>query len=388
MKDKEAFANYTSSTQNEWLETNGLGGWSGSSLCGCNTRRYHGLLMAAIKPPAERMLLVSKLDETIILDGKRFELSTNNYGTAIAPEGFEFISSFNRLLFPEWIYDLENIRISKTITMLNGENTTLIRYKVLKSPMYFSMEFLPLIAARGYHSLQNASANIYWDVIFQNGIFRNQPFAGAPEIFISIPGSTYQSRNQWFYHFNYDIDQYRGQEFEEDLFNHGIFTVQLKEGDVLDILLSTENPSGRNTNALFEGETERKKGLQHNVQNPLLQQLNQAADQFIVIRELTDLNGTGIPATLKTIIAEYHWFTDWSRDTMISLPGLCLSTGRFEDARKILSAFANSVYEGMLPNRFQDNNEPPEYNNVDGTLWFFNAVYAYLKLTKNRNFIL
>src|SRR5450432_2199769 len=121
-KDKLSLGNFPEASQLEWLETNGLGGWAGSSLIGCNTRRYHGLLMAAIKPPAERMLLVSKLDETIILDGKRFDLGTNNYGTAIAPEGFEFISSFNRLLFPEWIYDLENIRISKTITMLNGEN--------------------------------------------------------------------------------------------------------------------------------------------------------------------------------------------------------------------------------------------------------------------------
>ena len=151
---------------NQWS-----GGWSGSSLSGCNTRRYHGLLMAAIKPPTERMFLVSKLDETIILDNNRYELSTNDYGDALYPKGIQYLHSFKRDIFPEWIYEVAGIRLRKTVTMVYGENTTLIRYEVLKAEKIFTMQFLPLIAARGYHELQHAYNNIFWDMEFKRGFF-------------------------------------------------------------------------------------------------------------------------------------------------------------------------------------------------------------------------
>src|SRR5882724_9140319 len=167
-KDRPALGNFSESCQLEWLETNGLGGWSASSLSGCNTRRYHGLLMAATNPPAERMLLVSKLDETIILDGKRFDLGTNNYGDSLFPKGIQYLSSFKKDFFPEWIYEAAGVRLRKTITMVNGENTTLIRYEVLNAEKPFTLQLLPLIAARGYHELQHAYNNIFWDVDFEN----------------------------------------------------------------------------------------------------------------------------------------------------------------------------------------------------------------------------
>jgi len=387
-QDKNVLENFSGSSQMEWLETNGLGGWAGSSLSGCNTRRYHGLLMAAIRPPAERMLLVSKLDETIISGGKRYELGTNDYGDAISPNGFLFQYSFKKDFFPEWIYEAGGIRIRKTVTMVHGENTTLIRYEVLKTENAFTFELLPLIAARGYHQLQHSYNNIFWEVDFNKGLFRNQPFDGAPDIYISVPGSTWHSVNKWYYKFNYLQEKYRGLDFEEDLFNHGIFSLILKDGDALDIMISTENPAGKNANTLFEAEKDRRISLLAGVPGDMLRQLVLAADQFIVKRETPSGTEGGGPISLKTVIAGYHWFTDWSRDTMISLPGLCLYTGRFEDAKKIVAVFAKSVSMGMLPNRFQDNNEPPEYNNVDGTLWYFNAVYSYLQKTGDHEFVL
>jgi predicted glycogen debranching enzyme len=387
-KDKTSLENFSESCQLEWLETNGLGGWSGSSLSGCNTRRYHGLLMASIKPPADRMLLVSKLDETIILEGKQYGLGTNDYGDALAPEGFQYMSSFKKDFFPEWVFEVAGIRLQKTITMVYGENTTLIRYKVLHADKPFTLQFLPLIAARGYHQLQHAYNNIFWDVDFSNGLFRNQPYADAPDIYISIPGSAYKPVNKWYYRFHYLQEKYRGLDFVEDLFNHGLFSVELKEGDILHIIISTENPTGKNPDSLFENEKNRKLSLLTGVPGDLQRQLVLVADQFIVDREIPAASA-GTPAiALKTVIAGYHWFTDWGRDTMISLPGLCLMTGRYGDAKKIISVFAKSVSMGMLPNRFQDNDEPPEYNNVDGTLWYFNAVYAYLHATNDRVFIL
>jgi predicted glycogen debranching enzyme len=194
--------------------------------------------------------------------------------------------------------------------------------------------------------------------------------------------------NKWYYHFNYLQEKYRGLDFEEDLFNHGLFDVQLKDGDTLQIIISTEDPTGKNPDTLFEAEKNRKSTLIKAMTGDIVQQLALAADQFVVKREMPAETTETPPFALKTVIAGYHWFTDWGRDTMISLPGLCLETGRYEDARKIIDVFAKSVSEGMLPNRFQDNNEPPEYNNVDGTLWYFNAVFSYFQKTNDRKFVL
>lgn len=378
-KDKAVLSDFKEATQFEWLETNGLGGWAGSSITGTNTRRYHGLLVAAIVPPAERMLLVSKLDETVAVGDQRYELGTNLFpGSTIHPKGHQYLEDFNKDLFPQWIYDAGGVRLKKTIAMIHGENTTIIRYEVEKSAAVFTLELLPLIAARGYHSLCQQGSQLHWDANFENGIFHNKP-DGKTNLFISVPGSSYQHNPSWYNNFQYSIEQYRGLDYSEDLFNHGLFSVLLREGDSLEIIISTENPAGRSAQKLLTGEKLRRQGLISEQPNDVMvKQLVLAADQFIVRRD-TDL---------KTIIAGYHWFTDWGRDTMISLPGLCLSTGRFEDAKKIISAFAKSVSEGMLPNRFQDNGEPPEYNNVDGTLWYFIAVYKYLEASGDKKFVL
>jgi len=369
----------------EWLETNGLGGWASSSITGCNTRRYHGLLVAATKPPTERMVLVSKLDETIIINDERFELGTNDYGDVIHPNGYHYLTSFTKDLFPEWVYEANGIVLKKTIAMVHGENTTLVLYEVIKSSSAFTLELLPLIAARGYHSLQHSYNNISSDAQVKNEIFKTLPYNGAPDIFITVPGATYKHHPQWFNHFNYAVEKYRGLDYVEDLFNHGTFHIELNEGDKIGVIISTEDPAGKNAFELFTKEKARKLQLiqiENSTNQPFnlstLQQLTLAADQFIVKRD----------DVLKTVIAGYHWFTDWGRDTMISLPGLCLSTGRYDDAKKIIAAFAKSVSMGMLPNRFQDNNEPPEYNNVDGTLWYFIAVYKYLQHTNDIRFIL
>lgn len=392
---RSVLQNFDEAIQLEWLETNGLGGWSSASLTGCNTRRYHGLLVAATQPPTERMALLSKLDETIITATSRTELGCNQYhGGVIHPGGHQYLQCFQKDFFPTWLYEAEGIQLKKTITMVHGENTTLVRYEVIQAPSPFKLELLPLISARGYHSLQHSYNNMWWDVRFENGIFENQPNESAPVLYISVPGSTYHHEPCWYHQFNYAVELYRGQDFEEDLFNHGRITVELKEGDNLGIIISTQHPRGRNAQELYSRELSRRKSLLKNLpKQETLQQLVLAADQFIVTRSITardDSNFSPIGEGQEgaTVIAGYHWFTDWGRDTMISLPGLCLSTGRFEDAKKIIAAFAQSVSMGMLPNRFQDNGEAPEYNNVDGTLWYFIAVSKYLQVTNDEPFVL
>lgn len=371
--------NYNEAIEQEWLETNGLGGWSSSSVIGSNTRRYHGLLVAATNPPAERMALVSKLDETIVCDGQRFELATNNYGDVVHPQGFQYVSRFLKDLFPVWIYEAGEIQLQKTIAMIHGENTVVIIYKVLKSPAPFTLELLPLLSVRGYHAVSQANEAVQQQYSFVNDVFHTRLYDGTPDIFFKVPSAGFAPDAKWFYHFNYSVEKYRGLDYMEDLYAPGTFNVNLQEGETLGIIISTGNPVNQDAHNLLENETRRRQALlPAEPVRDITRQLILAADQFIVKRG----------DHLKTIIAGYHWFTDWGRDTMISLPGLCLSTGRFTDAKKILSAFAQSVSMGMLPNRFQDNNEPPEYNNVDGTLWYFIAVHKYLEATGDSNFIL
>ena len=224
-----------------------------------------------------------------------------------------------------------------------------------------------------------------------NGIFHNQPFQGAPPIYIAVPGAKYKHDPKWFYNFNYQEERCRGLDFQEDLFNHGIFSLDLKEGDSLGIMISSESPTGKDVVQLFEKEKIRKKSLTPELERGIIPELTLAADQFIVKRNFapnpSPSEGSRVEE-LKTVIAGYHWFTDWGRDTMISLPGLCLATGRYEDARKIIKAFSGMVSMGMLPTRLLDNSEAPQYNNVDGTLWYFISIYKYLLATGDNAFVL
>jgi predicted glycogen debranching enzyme len=271
------------------------------------------------------------------------------------------------------------VQLKKTIAMINGENTVVVMYNVLKAANPFTLELLSLLAVRDYHGLAHANEAINPSAAFNNGIFTVTAYPGTPEIFIKVPGAGYAANPCWFYHFNYSVEQERGLDFKEDLFSHGKFTLNLKEGDTLGIIVSDKDPDQYDARQLLAGETARRQALlAAQPKDEMVQQLVLAADQFIVKKG----------AELKTVIAGYHWFADWGRDTMIALPGLCLSTGRFDDARKILAAFAAVESMGMLPNRFGGEGDLPEYNNADGTLWFFIAVYKYLQASRDTDFVL
>ena len=383
--DEYQLSNFNTLASTEWLETNGLGGYASGTIANCNTRRYHGLLVAATTIPTGRTVLVSKLDETIICNDKRTELGCNNYNGNIAPEGYQYIKAFSKGLYPEWVYEVDKIKLKKSILQLNGKNTTIIKYEVIEADSEFQISFKPFITARDYHSLWQQNNALHWNVDFKDGLFHNQPFGNDLNIFINIPGSSYQHNPSWYYNFTYQEEINRGLECSEDLLNHGEFEVSLKVGDVLSIILSTENPEKQDAEKLFVEEVSRRLALIGDKKgNELAEQLTLAADQFIVKRNIHPSNSDEVIEG-ASIIAGYHWFTDWGRDTMISLPGLCICTGRMDDAKKIIQAFANSVDKGMLPNFFSDGNGVPEYNNVDGTLWYFNAVYHYYNAADDEN---
>jgi predicted glycogen debranching enzyme len=368
---------FISLQKKEWLETNGLGGWASSTVSGAHSRRYHGLLVAATHPPVGRMVMLSKLDESIVIGEERFELGANQYPGAIWPQGFQHLKSFERDLFPVFEYEVAGIHLRKTIVAIHGENTTVILYEVVSSEDEFKLELLPLASCRDYHSLAHANDYIGQQYIFDEGIFRTLNYQGCPELFISVPGSSFTPDKNWFYNFEYAAELQRGLDFKEDLYSHGSFSITLKNKSKLGIIISTDDPNGKDAFKLFQKEKKRRTQVVKNFASEKnLARLALAADQFVVKR-----------GKLKTIIAGYHWFSDWGRDTMISLPGLCLVTERYDDAKNILKAFAESVSNGMIPNRFPDFGETPEYNTVDATLWFFHAVYQYYQYTSDKKFI-
>lgn len=375
--DGKTLSDFTASSSLEWLETNGVGGYASSTLAGANTRRYHGLLVAATLPPVGRMVVVSKLEETIKVDEKKYPLSSNQYPGAIHPQGYTFLERFEHDLFPVFYYQTGEIRLKKTIVAVHGENTTLVLYEVLEGDSAFEIEFLPLYACRDFHSLSRANDFIGHHYLFDEGVFRTLNYHKCPEFFISIPGSDFTDAKGWYHNFEYPVEQERGMDYREDLYTHGKFSVTLQKGERLGVIISTEDPIGRDAFQLFELEKKRRQELVKNFSwDHTLKQLVLSGDQFIVKR-----------GSRHTIVAGYHWFSDWGRDTMISLPGLCLVTGRYDEAKSILLQFSESVSEGMLPNRFPDSGEAPEYNTVDATLWFFQAIFQYYKSTGDKAFL-
>ncbi|MGA1869579.1 MAG: amylo-alpha-1,6-glucosidase [bacterium] len=363
----------------EWLETNGLGGWASSTISGAHSRRYHGLLVAAMNPPIDRKVLLSKLDETIEIAGDRFELSSNVYPGTISPQGYKFLQSFTKSLFPIFDYKAAGIQIRKTVMALHGENTTIVFYEILRAPSTFLLELRPFVAGRDIHNLTHSNDPICQEASFQDHLFHVNPYDGIPDLFIHIPGADYEALPDWHFDFVYLQEKWRGLDFREDLFSYGIFRISLKMGDKVAAIISTQNPLGRDPFALYDLEKSRRLNVLANLpkKDRLLHILALAADQFVVRRG----------EELRTIIAGYHWFTDWGRDTMISLPGLTLATGRFEDSKKILQAFADKMSNGMLPNRFRDADGKPEYKSVDASLWFFVAIYKYLHYTADFEFV-
>ena len=370
---------YQKAIQYEWLDTNGIGGWASSTSIGANTRRYHGLLVAASASEKGRTVLVSKLDETVVFDGQHVELGCNQFPNSIHPSGHQYLSLFSRDLFPVFEYQVEHIRLRKTIAAVHGEDTTLVIYDILEAPRAFTLLLRPFIAARNFHSLSQKNEALNPDAQWKNGILKIQPYEDIAPCWIVVPEAAFEVVPDWFFDFEYPCEGECGLDFHEDLFTYGAFSRTVSEGDRIGIIISTRHPEGREVFGLLKREEQRRSSLVTHIPRtqPELRTLTLAADQFIVQR------GTD----RKTIIAGYHWFNAWGRDAMIALPGLCLVTGRYDDARQILTAFAEQVDQGMLPNYFPDNGEPPVYKTVDGALWIFIAAYHYLKYTEDKEFI-
>jgi predicted glycogen debranching enzyme len=360
----------------EWLTTNGLGGYASGTACGANTRRYHGLLVAALEPPGQRMVLLSRLDETVIVGGEIYELGANFWSSgATAPRGYRHLKSFQASPVPTWEYQIGLGRLIKWVACLPGRNGVAIAYRLEGGPPV-RLEMKVLANARDVHGDTHGHPD--WQFQQEHpaaGRLKVAAWNGAPEWFLAWDSDAdieYRQAGQWYWGYSYPEEAARGLTSVEDNYCLGFLGTRLAPGDQLDLLASVEpmavwlpadelaDEAGRRRRALLT-----QAGLPN---TPEAEQLVAAADQFLVRRASTDDS---------TVIAGYHWFGDWGRDTMIALPGLTLTTRRFTEARGILRTFARYVDQGMLPNRFPDSDDTPEYNTVDATLWWFHALDRY-----------
>lgn len=364
-------ANLEGGLRREWLETNALGGWASSTVAGAHTRRYHGLLVVATQPPVGRMVMLSKIGETLVLPEGRAELACNLYPGAVYPQGHAYLESFVLDPYPVFTYAGAGFSLRKNVAMLDLEHTVVVSYKLLRADGPCRLELRPFFAGRDYHHLTEANDAVRREADFAGDTLRYSPYEGQPTVHIRLPGASYAPEPEWYYNHEYPREAERGLDAREDLFGCGVLSRVLQQGDEVTLVCSIRDPTGRDGQALLAAEARRRRQAAVPAAiaaHPVARQLYRAADQCLVRRG----------DDRHTILAGYHWFTDWGRDTMIALPGVCLVGGRYAEARGIFRAFAENCSEGMIPNRFPDAGETPDYNTVDATLWFFTAFYKYL----------
>ncbi len=445
--DREICRNLDAVIQREWLVTNGLGSYASSSVAGVNTRRYHGLLVAALRPPVARTVMVAKIDEEVEYDQRTLYLGANEYqdGT-INPGGFVHLEHFSlEDGLPIFLYRLggpSGLMLEKRVWMEYRQQTTYVRYRLFRQPDDASngaagqatndaraeaapgitLTLLPYAAYRDYHTEQYGNNDWQFAISTLNSSGNEQPnveagmagctvtaFDGASPYHLLALGHretnpVFTPMGVWYWRFLHRKERERGLPDTEDYYLPGTFRARLALAgkgehprDTLTLVLTAESRW-----SLYTRPNAPAKALQRTIArqgeiagNPagpmgagdraFLQQLRLAADQFLVARPLNGAKNAARNASANTtVIAGYHWFTDWSRDTMISLPGLTLATGRFQEARNLLATFARYLNQGMLPNRFPDSGEAltdADYNTADATLWYFHALDQYLRLS-------
>jgi len=382
---KSYWYSYEQGSQREWIITNGIGGYASGSLICSNSRRYHGLLIAALNPPTSRHLILSNLLEDLVFeDGTNVSISSFKTADGYINQGFTYLQRVQYEYLPEFIYSYKDIFIKKKIAMKQGENTTVVQYEIRNGSKAAVFKLTPLINYRDHHH-KSESRNLKFNSHAKQKEVSISPENSDIKINISTSSGEFQRFNDcYFYNMLYTIEQERGLDSYEDHFMPGCFNIVLEPSEykTVSFAITTENYDISKIDAAQVIKTEEKRLSElldkKAYKNGLCRRLVIAADNFIVYR-----NSTGS----KTIIAGYPWFTDWGRDTMIAFSGLTLATGRYEDAKDILYTFSKYIDYGLLPNMFPDDDGEPAYNSVDAALWYFEAVNSYLEYTRDYSFI-
>lgn len=372
----------------EWLVTNGLGGYASATLPGVLSRSYHGLLVAALEPPVARTVLVAGAVEWATYDGKRYPLSTHEFGDGtFAPDGYRYLESF-RLdgTLPVWTFAAADALIERRLWMPYGANTTYVTYRLVRGSRPLDLDITPLVTFRTFHGLASGRD---WSICVNprdNGAVI-RAYDGAQPFGLRSDRAEFRPGGAWWWDFRHRAESERGLGDHGDLFAPGSFFARLEPGESVAVIYSTDEEPDLDASGSLAATQQRQQTLLRwagaQVADPVVQQLVLAADQFLVSRPLPD-NPDG-----RSVIAGYHWFNDWGRDTMISLPGLTLATGRAGEAASILRTFAEFLADGLLPNNFPDMaGVIPGYNTADATLWYILAIRAYEEITGDSHLVI
>ncbi len=385
--DERTCQNMRESLRQEWLETNGMGGYASGTITGCHTRKYHGLLVANLAEPAGRYLLLSKFEDSIVTDDQEFALACHRYPGVFHPHGHRYLNAFSLEGCPVFRYRIGDTVIHKSIAMVHGENTVLVRYRVEHNAFPVTLRLKPLLAFRGHHELKHEDGVIRTRTDAVEHGFRIHPYDGLPPLFLQTSRpSTFSPVPDWYRRFEYMVEAERGYDHHEDLFCPGVMEVSLQHGQSVVVSAALTLQTGhseqawdremvrRHTTRQFDHETAKRHGNAR--LTPLLFPLIQTARRFVI--------RTPTPDRRPTILAGYPWFDDWGRDTLISLPGLTFCSGNPEVGIAILKSMGPHERNGLIPNFFAANPAHNAYNSVDASLWYFWAVQQMLAWTGDR----
>jgi len=404
----------------EWLLTNQRGSYASSTIVGCNTRRYHGLLIGSLNPPANRIMALAKCLEMVVLNGaspsgrshksnhrRVFNLSTFEFDGKFAPDNSGCMKRFRQDAGVHFDFQLDGFELTKSVYLLRDSDTVALAYDFtkVKAPAEFILR--PFVALRSFHTLQKSYAPLYSTWIDRNapepaensaaqpGLLIRHDVPGSCELFLSCPDMNFETDKQWWFNFAYRNDKERGQDFTEDLWTPGFFKGRVEAPKKIVFWADFSNQC--KTERLRDTDISAVCDDLHNhhsivvatarARDKRLKTLYLAADQFITRRN-TNSSGALIRAYREkdntqckfrtTVLAGFPWFADWGRDAFVALPGLLLLPGRLDEAKSVLTTFAAAVDEGMIPNRFDDYSDTAYFNSIDASLWFINAAFRYL----------
>ncbi len=366
----------------EWLLTNGIGAYASSTAAGCNTRRYHGLLIGATMPPVGRVVGLSTVMEQLIVGQTEYQLATNEFAGSFSPRGICHLECFVNDIYPRFVFRAADSELTKEIILAEAANAVAVQYRYHGPPAVLILR--PFASCRDYHHLRKVSEP--HQMTFQQtprGVTVQDRLRPACELHLQSETGSFEPAPQWWYKFRYRADIARGQEGFEDLYTPGTFRYELTDGDSCELTASLNEPIVVHVETTRSARRERLAGLAGSVgpdADETTRRLALASDTFVVQRSFPNAPSSG------TILAGYHWFADWGRDAFIALPGLLLSTGRFDKAREVFRTFANSLSNGMIPSRFDDYSATAHYNSIDASLWFIIAAQRYLQATEDTAF--
>lgn len=418
--DAESCRNLDTAMGAEWLCTNGLGGYASGTVAGANTRKYHGLLVVAAKPPVQRYVVLSRVEDRVVSSpagtaaagggngSSIYDLSTNEFADIIHPQGYKQLVSFELRHGPVWRYQIGEAIVEKTVTLVHSQDAVIVRYELISAgnnaanAPSMKLQIQPMLAGRDFHATIQLQQRPWWTVSMQTG---NALALSAPEcpvkLVLSHNADKFHVNACWWYNFTFRQERQRGYPDRDDLWTPGILEFTLTPGHPVGFIASTRAIPWSRQQELIDAAAARHRSLAHafdsiDPADELLSTLSVAADQFIVSRAASGENAGGGPsgagangnaAAGKSVIAGYPWFEDWGRDTFISLAGLTLVTGLFDVARSILATFADHMRHGLLPNRFPDKSVSPDYNTVDASMWYVHAAYQYWRYSGDLAFL-